>query len=364
MPKAKRQADARALTERSLRAAVVPYVRRPRDAGPPTALLSLPEDCRLVSSETFRALAWGGTGHRDALRLSAPWLTGQVAEAAISAREVGELPLQQAAAHQDEWLGVPVAVPRISPLPGHAYVMTETGEPISEGGELYHRTWIEEGVPPKQVPVAHIETMRADRKAAKEAGRDAHKLYGETASLGVKLRTIKTKGDGDCFFSSVCKAFARHPTHRDPDMWATMRQWASANSLDPLPASDAAGQPGSAAAGAPAEANGSAGERAGRRSARCNVEAGVEGGATATTGGAEVIDVDGEPPADPDALPPPSEPPTVAELRRCCAAHFSEETWLTCQVVGGSAFAYASEPSLEVRAQPSGSGRVLPALAV
>ncbi|EOD26022.1 hypothetical protein EMIHUDRAFT_237159 [Emiliania huxleyi CCMP1516] len=30
-------------------------------------------------------------------------------------------------------------------------------------------------------------------------------------------------------------------------------------------------------------------------------------------------------------MPPPTEPPSVCELRRCCGAHFKEEAWLACQ---------------------------------
>lgn len=360
----KRPAAARAPTERALRAAVVPYARRPRDFGLPTALLSLPEDCMLVSGETFRTLTWGGTGHRDTLRLSAPWLTSRVAVAAVCAGDVDELPLEQAAAHQDEWLGVPVAVPKRRPMEGHAYVMTETGERIPEAGELYHRTWIEEGVPPKQVPLAQVEATQADRKAAKAAGRDARKVYGETAPLGIKLRTIKTKGDGDCFFSAICKAFVGHQTCRDPDMWATMRRWERLNRLGPVAPEEAggSGMSDSSAAGGQAGAPGSASRRAGRRDARRESGAGsdgIDGGAAATAGGPEIVDVDSAQPEEPDEPLSPSEPPTVTELRRCCAAHFCEETWLTCQVVGGTAFAYASEASLDVRASPLGCPRVV-----
>ena len=34
----------------------------------------------------------------------------------------------------------------------------------------------------------------------------AGRRFGETAPLGTRLRTVKTKRDGDCFFSAICKA--------------------------------------------------------------------------------------------------------------------------------------------------------------
>ena len=56
------------------------------------------------------------------------------------------------------------------------------------------------------------------------------------------------------------------------------------------------------------------------------------------------------PPADgspPPPMPLPTEPLSVRELRRCCGAHFKEEAWLACQAVGGAAFAFIDNTSLD-----------------
>ena len=42
-------------------------------------------------------------------------------------------------------------VPQLPPRPEHVYVAHETGEKLSTGGEMYHRIFIEEQTPPKQV---------------------------------------------------------------------------------------------------------------------------------------------------------------------------------------------------------------------
>ena len=358
MPPSKRAAD-RGPSEKALRAAVVPFARRPRDGSSPVALLALPPNCTLVSAETFRPLAWGGGGHRDALRLGAPLLAREVADLAGDAGDVGEISLALAAAYRDEWLWVPVAVPAQPPLEGNVYVTAESGERIPDAGELYNRAWIEEGVPPKQVTLAQFEAAQVERKAAKAADRDLRKLYGETAPLGVRMRVIKTKGDGDCFFSAVCKAFHGKTTWRDPEMWRTMQHWASANAQtatekeQPLAtsckASALAFEPASGARTAPGASSDSSAGSSGSESA---VTAPAIGRtdfpkSTDVPGGAEGIlssnQMQGE-----AKMPLETDPPTVTELRRVCAAHFMEDTWLTCQAVGGFAFAYACEPTLEV----------------
>jgi len=136
MAKGKRPAEPRGPTERALRDAVVPYARLPRDHGVPTALLSQPAGHLLISCETFKKLTWGGTGHRDTLRLNAPWLTGELATAAACADFADEVPFADAAAHRGEWLWVPVAVPTVAPRDGCVYVTSESGDRIPETGEM------------------------------------------------------------------------------------------------------------------------------------------------------------------------------------------------------------------------------------
>ena len=136
--------------------------------------------------------------------------------------------------------------------------------------------------PCAQVPLAEYEAGLVAQKEARAAAAGDRRRFGETAPLGTRLRTVKTKRDGDCFFSAICKAFDSAHASRDPEMWRTM--W------ERLPPAD----------GSP-----------------------------------------------PPPMPPPTEPPSVCELRRCCGAHFKEEAWLACQAVGGAAFAFIDNTSLD-----------------
>ena len=195
-------------------------------------------------------------------------------------------------------------------------------------------------MPPKQVPLADFEAAQAARKAARVTGSADRKLYGETAPLGVKLRTIKTKGDGDCFFSAICKAFVGHQTWRDAEMFAAM--------VERVPRS-ASPAGGSEATIVIDDEAGTSAIHAGRDDAGCTrwARAGAYSAEPVEAAAA------GAQEDSSDELPLPTAPPTVAELRRCCAAHFTEEMWFTCQAVGGSAFAYVSEASLEVSTLPT-----------
>ena len=73
-----------------------------------------------------------------------------------------------------------------------------------------------------QVPLAEYEAGIVAQKKARAAAAGDRRRFGETAPLGTRLRTVKTKRDGDCFFSAICKAFDSAHASRDPEMWRTM----------------------------------------------------------------------------------------------------------------------------------------------
>ena len=115
---------------------------------------------------------------------------------------------QQLAAHRGEWEQLPVCVPQILPRDGFVYVTHEANDRINVGSELYHRIFVEEGALPKQMEYAAYEQQMERSKEFERANRADRKRFGGTAALGVKLHTIKTARNGDCFFDALCKAYA------------------------------------------------------------------------------------------------------------------------------------------------------------
>mgnify|MGYP004365107155 CR=1 FL=1 len=278
------------------RAAIVPFARFV-DRVRPAVALSLPEGHLLVSASTFRVLQWGLQGHREVLRTCAPQLATAFAEAAKSGEATWPA-VEEAKTHRDEWDELPFVVPQREPNEGCVYVTREASTRVVVGSEMYHRILIDEGgALPKQISDDAFAEAQATAVVAKEAGRGDRKLWGETAPLRVKLSTIRTKKNGDCFFDAVAKAFP-----------------AAA-----VPEQGEAGSSGGGGGGLPWP------PRRITRSRAMWMR------------------------AFPDkALPPDTEPLTVVELRGVLAAHFPEEAWLIGQAVGGDSFAFIVDSSLEL----------------
>eukprot|EP00966_Prymnesium_polylepis_P104293 2415496-Prymnesium_polylepis.1 len=176
-------------------------------------------------------------------------------------------------AMREEWDSLPYAVPRIEPREGHVYVTSESHDSIAVGSEAYCRIYVSEGVVPKQVSRATYDAAQEKKKDDERESRDVRKLYGETAALGVRLRTVRTKSNGDCFFDAVCKAFGAGDARRCELMWRA-----------------------------------AFGER---------------------------------------SMPPRDVPPSMEELRGVVAAAFTEAQWLTAQAIGGEAFCFIVDDSLD-----------------
>ena len=202
------------------REAVVPFARH-IDRTRPQLELRMPTDTLLVNAATYRVLKWGLNGHRDALRSYAPSLHELAACARGEGRDSVALTPQQLAAHRGEWEQLPVCVPQIPPRDGFVYVTHEANDRINVGSELYHRIFVEEGALPKQMEYAAYEQQMERSKEFERANRADRKRFGGTAALGVKLHTIKTARNGDCFFDALCKAYALgdERPHRDHAMW-------------------------------------------------------------------------------------------------------------------------------------------------
>ena len=85
---------------------------------------------------------------------------------------------------------------------------------LNAGGELYHRTYIEELAPPKEMSLEVYKARLAESRHAQKGH-----PFGETAPLSVKLTTIRATSNGDCFFDAICKAFAGVHVQRNADMF-------------------------------------------------------------------------------------------------------------------------------------------------
>ena len=194
--------------------AAVTLFARHVERHPARLMLFLPEDHELVSASTYRVLAWGGGSHRETIRSYAPELHAHVQAVAAVGESIVHLDGQSLSANRAEWDQLPFVVPTIAPRDGHVYVTHESGEKLSAGGELYHRIYIEEQTRPKEIPLGVFEARLAESKESWTASKAERKLFGETAPLGIKLTTVKTKRNGDCFFDACCKAFANAPVHR------------------------------------------------------------------------------------------------------------------------------------------------------
>ena len=282
------------------RAAVTPLARHV-DRTHPCLVLALDAEHHLVSPATYRILQWGATGHRDILRLCGGTLHGLAEDASRAGQSSVALESQQVRENRDEWDQLPFVVPSVPPKPGHVYVTHEANDKINVGSELYHRIYIEEGTPPKQVTIAQHEERLVLAKEAERASKVDRKKFGETAPLGVRLSVVKTSKNGDCFFDALCKAYrlSEAQPHRDMEMWR---------------------------------------HAFGRREP---AEAAAADAAAADAAAADAAAVEAVPPT-------PSEPPTVRELRGVVAAHFPEEAWLIGQSVGGESFAFVVAESLDL----------------
>lgn len=203
-------------TASEARAAVIPFARLVPCHNGARLALRLEPSCALVNGYTFRAMVWGGSGHRDGLLANAPSLVAHVRSllAAVPRSPDGpvelpwiELPDETVAAHLDEWSTLPFAVEQLEPREGHVFVSAGWQKQIDPRGSLYNRIFVEEGVPPKQMPREQYEAEQAAAKAHELATRDETKAFGECAPLGVRLRVVRTPSDGDCFFQAIVKAF-------------------------------------------------------------------------------------------------------------------------------------------------------------
>ena len=190
-------------------------------AMPTELVLAMPTDTLLVSTATCRVLKWGLDGHRDALHRHAPSLHALAAGACGAGRDSMALTQEQLAVHRDEWEQLPVCVPQIPPRDGFVYVTHEANDRVNVGSELYHRIILEERALPKQIEHAEYQQQKERSKELERLNRVDRKRFGETVALGVKLKTIKTAPNGDCFFDALCKAYARVRPHRDDAMWKT-----------------------------------------------------------------------------------------------------------------------------------------------
>ena len=310
------------------REAVVPFARH-IDRTRPQLELRMPTDTLLVNAATYRILKWGLNGHRDALRSYAPSLHELAACARGEGRDSVALTPQQLAAHRGEWEQLPVCVPQIPPRDGFVYVTHEANDRINVGSELYHRIFVEEGALPKQMEYTAYEQQMERSKEFERANRADRKRFGGTAALGVKLHTIKTARNGDCFFDALCKAYALgdERPHRDHAMWQ-----AAAPLLDHGSAVPGTGGTGGASTSSDHGDNGGWSGRS-SSSLRARGEGGgsSDGKASATARG-----------------PEPTVPLTVKELRGVVAAHFPEEAWLIGQSIGGESFAFIVDDSLDL----------------
>lgn len=283
-------------TAAEARASVVPFARVTSELGA-RLVLELQPTCALVSGRTYRAIQWGGAGHRDGLLEHAPSLVAHVRSLlapdgpgpSADAPAWLELPHCALGEHLDEWQQLPHAVPQLEPSAGYVFVSTERQTLVPPRSAVYNRMLIEEGVPPKQVPRADYEAEQAALRRSEKAASVAGAKLGECAPLGVRLRVVRTSRDGDCFFDAVAKAFG-------------------------------------------------AGEADGRGGAVCAAPVWRDRAMWAAAHG----DAGGGPP------PSPAEPLSVAELRRVCAGCYSEEIWQVARALrtascGGAQFAYAAE---------------------
>ncbi|KAG8461538.1 hypothetical protein KFE25_001142 [Diacronema lutheri] len=255
-------------TAAEARAAVVPFARAPSERGA-RLVLSLRPAHALVSSATLKQIHWGGVGHRDGLLHNAPTLVTHVrsllsADDARAADGVLELSDAAFADHLDEWAAVPFAIERLEPCAGHVFVTAERARSIAPGSAAYFRRFIEEGVPPEQVPTSEYDAAQTACRTHEIEHREQAKAFGECAPLGVRLTIVRTKGDGDCFFSALVKAFG--------------------------------------------------GKAAGGRGSAVSAPRDLEVW--------KLAHGEGTPP------PAETEPLTVAELRAACAACYTESTWL------------------------------------
>jgi hypothetical protein len=119
-----------------------------------------------------------------------------------------------------EFANLPFLVEIIPPRAGYVYVTRESNEKIIPGNEMYNRMLIEDGTLPKEVEEQVYQQMVEDKKQDMASNKDDRRKYGETAPLRLKLITVKTANDGDCFFDAVCKAFTDTTVTRHADMWA------------------------------------------------------------------------------------------------------------------------------------------------
>ena len=278
------------------REAVIPFARH-IDRTRPQLELDLPEDELLVNATTFKVLKWGLGGHRDALRSYAPELH-ELAQAGLAAGERSvSLTPQQLSAHRGEWEQLPVCVPQVPPREGCVYVTHEANDKINVGSELYHRIYVEEGALPKQMGIPAYEQQLERSKESEKASRADRKRFGNTAALGVKLTTVRTARNGDCFFDALCKAYTQGEAkpQRAKEMWCTAA---------PLLDHSSGGGGGS----------------------------GSRGGSSSSSG----------------AAPDPGVPLSIKELRGVVAAHFPEEAWLIGQSVGGESFSFIVDDSLDL----------------
>ena len=216
----RRQQNVPAVTAVAERAAVTPLARHV-DRLHPCLALTLPEHHQLVSASTYRVIQWGLSGHRDIVRFYGAALHTLAKEAGDAGHSSVPLDPQTVAANREEWNELPFVVPQTPPQEGFVYVTHEANEKINVGSELYHRIYIEEGTLPKQQSLDEHEARVAASKEAEKANRSARKLFGETAALGVRLTTVKTTRNGDCFFDAICKAFRQSTMlpMRDEEMW-------------------------------------------------------------------------------------------------------------------------------------------------
>ena len=330
-------------------ASIIPFARGIDRQQPELHLAQLPENL-LVSASTYRVLTWGKDGHRKILHSYAPELCSVAASysAEVGATARVRITAQDVATYRHEWDQLPYMVPQIAPREGHMYVAHETGEKLSLGGELYHRIFIEEGTPPKQVPIIDYEEQQVASKVAHSTSKDARKLFGETAPLGVKLLTVKADRNGDCFFDAVCKAFNTVEVEREMGMWVASRPLCSDGP-------DARGNgSGSGSGSGEGGVIGSGGNNTGGHGSSNGGASAIDGGgggggeaaeaaaATAAAAAAAAAAAGGA-----GSIPLPSTALTVRELRAVVAAHYDEGMWMTGQAVGGDYFAFIEDDSLE-----------------
>ena len=313
------------------RASVTPFAREV-DRVSPILRLKLPEAHQLVSASTYRVLQWGLTGHRDVLRVCAGTLHGLAQDASLTGAELVPLETDQVKASRDEWNELPFVVRQVPPRAGHVYVTHEANDQIKVGSELYHRIFIEEGTPPKQVPLAVHEERVAAAKEAEKANKADRKKYGETAPLGVKLSVVKTIRNGDCFFDAICKAYrlgvGHPPVHRAKDMWQTAAAFHSGGAQ-------------------PTAADGAGGDGGAASSDAASVGATVDASGASDAAAVDAVDVSAAEWLCGDEPLSPNTGLTVRELRGVVGAHYPEVAWLIGQSAGGESFEFIDSECLE-----------------